>query len=148
MKEYSFKDYYKSSTNVYPIYNILDLENPDLFECEITSYQKSHSILTIHCSPTNLEISTLGFKLQFSLVSYMDLFPKWNRLDVEIATPDECVEILSQSKYDVDTIPEDIFNQHTLYIINSKKRRLKVVAASLVAYHLYNKDDYLNSLNV
>lgn len=143
---HKFQNYYADETHEFPLENILELESPSTYECEITAYQKSKSVLTIHAHTQDSINTVAGYKLEFVVVSYSELFPMWDGLNISIAPPSECAEILSQIKYGTTPLSETVLRSNMLFTIQSKKRELRILASSLTAHPLQTKEDYLESL--
>lgn len=146
MESLRFEGYCKSTAHQYPICNILQVENPDSYACEIYNFQKTHSRMTVYCETRDPANRVPGFKLDFMLVSYWELFPTWDGINISIASPDKCAAILGQYKPVAIPISQRILEDNVLYSIQSSKRELKIIASGLTAYLINSKEDYLESL--
>ena len=146
MSVLTFKDYYKSRERHFPISNILSVENPDAYECEVTAFRRTHTRLTVHCYSTDAANTVPGFKLEFEVATYIELYPMWDGINLSVAPPDECAALLSQSKFGIRPISDEVLEKNMLFVVDSTKRALKVISTRLAAYPLFSKDDYLNSL--
>mgnify|MGYP001803984721 CR=1 FL=1 len=142
MENAVYRDYYKLSGTDFPITNILGLSDPGSFECSMNHFQRTHATLTITAFSHNSGSIIPGYVLNFVMVSFIDIFPWWMGLDVSIASPDQCVEIIEQLHHTTFPVPKELVEGFNLFVIKSEKRQLRILASKLEVHPIKSKEQY------
>lgn len=145
MDEITFTGYYKHTEWDFPITNILSVENPDSYSCAVTRYRKTHALLTVHCESSDPVNTIIGFRLSFEILGYAEFFTEWNGINLSVAPPDECAELLSQHKYGNVPVDQGVLEQNMLFIVNTPKRAFRIMSTHLMARPFYSPEEYLRS---
>lgn len=145
-KYINYLGYYESGDHTYPITNILGVENPDAFRCEVTGFRQTHTRLTVHCSARDESNTTKAFRLDFETISYFELLSTWEGINISVASPDDCANLMKQVAFGVHPVPKEVLELNTLFVIDSTHRKLRIISTGLTAYPLANKEEYFASL--
>jgi hypothetical protein len=117
-------------------YNVLNLDQPELYSGRIEFYDVNQQQLTLQFYSEQDELSA-SFKIHLAVVHYIDLPARWQSANIHTASEQSCWELLTQvlgpavAKPDM-TIKNELLEEFRLFTIYVRQTNYRILAAKTI----------------
>jgi len=112
----------------FPIKNVFEIDQAEIYSCIISSYSASLSRLevTIALMPG----FNIVYKIVFNGVKYINIPTEWNAVNFDVASPADCIRVARRlPRY--NSLPDsEILSLFVLYVINFPEIRAEILCSA------------------
>jgi hypothetical protein len=117
-------------------YNILNLDNPEMYSGRIEHYSANQQQLSLKFY-SQLDELNAHFVVQLAMVHYIDLPATWQGANIHTASEESCWDLLTQvlgpsvAKPDM-TIKNEMLEEFRLFIIHVRQTNYRILASKTI----------------